>query len=155
MNKITLLILTIGLSSFYSLTQSNYDSYLRNGINSAEKGNFQEALEYFNLGIKEFPDSIAFYNGKGIVLESLNDLDGSLEQFTQVVKLDSSNYLGYFNRARVYRLRKEHKKACSDYRSAYYLGYEPARKYYNEWCGYISDPNDPDDELPPIEDISE
>lgn len=151
--KLKELILLILLCwSFSCEGQSLYIHYLSQGQTLAQAGEMDKAMEYFERGIKFYPDSLAFYNGKGIVLESRGDFDGSIKQFTKMIELDSENYWGYFNRARVYRLKKQHKEACDDYRSAFQLGYLDARKYFNDGCGFINDPNDLNS-YPIVEDV--
>lgn len=146
------LIMFLLLSSS-SFGQSLYNLYLSKGQDYAQNRELEKALDYFDRGIKMYPDSLAFYNGKGIVLEGLGDLEGSLNQFTKMIELDSSSYWGYFNRARVYRIKKDYKEACDDYHSAYKLGYKDARIYFNNGCGYISDPHDENPPQPPPEEI--
>ena len=150
---IKLFLFNFLLISFTNYGQNLYTFYLVKGQICLENGELDRALDYVNQGQIWFPDSIAFIVGKGYVLEKMNDLDGSLIQFNKAIQFDSTNYIGFVNRARNYELREQYLNACEDYKTAYYLGYLPALQIYNSGCGYIYDPNNKNPPPPVQEDI--
>lgn len=99
-------------------------------------------LEKFEIGINEFDkilnhkkqDTEALF-GKAWCLQKLNRPLKSLEVYNQLLNVDSDHILGNFYRGHNNIVIGDTLQACSDFKKAMELGYQPALIYYTNQCG--------------------
>lgn len=90
------------------------------------------ALEDINRVIVITPEDISAYYLRGLILsQSLLELDRSIADFTQVIKLDSRFAPAYFQRANLYYQQRELDNAFKDYTNVINLAPEYPHAYYN------------------------
>lgn len=110
------LFLIIGLISC-----NNAGEYHKRAILFEEKGNYEEAIFYLNKAIQKDPHYIDAYFDRGVDKSILGDYRGAIEDYTSIMKLDSTIVLAYYNRAKNYNRTFEHRKAYDDITLAFNL----------------------------------
>ncbi|MFP4047626.1 MAG: tetratricopeptide repeat protein [Bacteroidales bacterium] len=105
MNKILVLQRVVYLSVFFMLFfsfegigQLNISYYLAKGRNNLQFYKYSEAIEDFNIVIRNKPDYAEAYYLRAIAKYNLGDLHGAEEDYTQTIKLKSNAADAYYYR---------------------------------------------------------
>jgi tetratricopeptide (TPR) repeat protein len=106
--------------------------YMERGRVFRLRGNYQSALEDFQLAAKLALDNIEVRYELGLVLLKLGDLIQALSKFDFVLKDDSKHHLALMNRARVFHAMEDYKNAASDYMNALNTTKSPKPEDYIE-----------------------
>ena len=118
----------------------NDDKHL--GIAEYEKGNYGEALEYYNKGLKTTPDDPCLYNDRGLAFYELMDYDKAITDFTKAIELRPGFSEAFFNRGRTYWRKGGYNKtefldkAVSDFSKVIELNPDDMDAYYNRGLVY-------------------
>jgi len=106
-------------SSFQTATEVNpnhFEAFMELGsLYSYE--NDPLAIDYFETALQINPNSAEAYYNKGMFLQSNGQIEQALEVYTEMVKTDPNNFLGYYNMGYIY---------LTDY-----LEYETAQAYFD------------------------
>jgi len=98
-----------------NLTEDNqYDSVIKEGVNLRLAGDFNNALQKYNLAIKLEPERFEAYYNRGYLNMLLMNLDQSIEDYTFALKFAPSNAIILKNRAIVYSMKGMRKEAMAD-----------------------------------------
>lgn len=101
------------------------EAFAKKGVQSAQKGNMDEAEDDLDQAIELNPKNAEAYYSRGIVKSRLEDWDGAFADFTQTIALDSSNAGAYFSRGYVKVRKGDSGGAITDYTRA--IEIEPKR----------------------------
>ncbi|MFC2131602.1 tetratricopeptide repeat protein [Bacteroidota bacterium] len=95
------------------------DHYLfLHGINSAETGDLEKAIEYFTKGIEADPDYQIQYSSRGSVYIDMKKYDSAMADFNTAIKLKPNDSKSYNLRALCNLEMKNYLKAIKDYSMA-------------------------------------
>ena len=86
------------------------DKYSLQGVNAAEKGNYEEALENFNKVITLEPKNSDAWFNRGNTYLYMNELNKAITDLDRAVELDPSNIKVYLTKAVLYSKQGKHKK---------------------------------------------
>lgn len=95
---------------------------LRNqAISFEEKGNYTMAIKYLDKAIAKNPKYIDAYIDRGVDYSILGKYSDAIENYTEVIKLDTLNVLAYYNRSKNFNRLKKHQEAYFDINRAYQI----------------------------------
>jgi tetratricopeptide (TPR) repeat protein len=103
---------------------------------SAEKEEFNKALEDSNKLIEMNPKSAFAYNNKGFLYYNRKKYDEAISVFTRAIELDPKYKLAYSNRGLCYCNKNEYDKAIEDCNKAIELDPEYKQAYNNRGLSY-------------------
>ncbi|KAK2710030.1 tetratricopeptide repeat protein 36 homolog [Artemia franciscana] len=96
------------------------------GVNSAEVGNLEEALNLFDRAAKVSPNRASIYNNRAQVKRLLNDTKGALEDLNIAIELSGKHGNVYeralCQRGMIYRFEGKKDDALEDFKEAAQLG---------------------------------
>lgn len=98
-----ILFLTILVYLFYScsnISKANEFLYKANELEAQER--YEEAIFFLSKAIKLNPQLVDAYIDRGVDYAILEDYAQAINNYTQVLSIDSTNVLAYYNRAKNY-----------------------------------------------------
>ncbi|MCK4388665.1 MAG: tetratricopeptide repeat protein, partial [Desulfobacterales bacterium] len=114
------------------------------GIAEYEKGNYQEAIKYYNKGIDVNPDDSCLYNDRGLAYYALRKYDKAIPEYSKAIELKPDFAEAYFNRGQAYWRKGGYNKtefldkAVSDFSKVIELNPDDMEAYYNRGLAYSS-----------------
>ena len=88
------------------------------GIAYAEKGNYDRAIEDFNMAIELNPNYAYAYNNRGLAYRGKGDFDRAIENFNTAIDLTPNYAVAYNNRGVTYGDKGDFNRAIEDYTKA-------------------------------------
>ena len=135
------LVVLIGLIAWSMVSamgsRENPDDDKHLGIAEYEKGNYQEAIEYYNKGLEAKPDDSCLFNNRGLAYYSLEQYDKAVADYNRAIELKADFADAYYNRGLAYFRKgssynfEPRKKAIDDFTNAIKLKPDFADAYYN------------------------
>ncbi|RZB33444.1 MAG: hypothetical protein SRB2_03997 [Desulfobacteraceae bacterium Eth-SRB2] len=114
------------------------------GIAEYEKGNYQEAIEYYNKGIEVKPGDSCLYNNLGLAYYALRKYDEAISEYSKAIELKPDFADAYFNRGQAcwrkggYNKTEFLDKAVSDFNKVIESNPDDMEAYYNRGLAYSS-----------------
>ena len=114
------------------------------GIAEYEKGNYQEAIGYYNKGLEAKPGDSCLFNNRGLAYYELRKYDEAISDFTKAIELKPVFGEAFFNRGRAhwrkggYNKTEFLDKAVSDFSKVIELNPDDMEAYYNRGLAYSS-----------------
>jgi len=133
------LVVLIGLivwSMVSAMSARSKSKYKHLGIAEFEKGNYQEAIEYYNKGLEAKPDDPCLFNNRGLAYYRLEQYDKAVADFTKAIELSPHFADAYYNRGLAYFRKgssynlEPRKKAIDDFTKAIELRPDFVDAYY-------------------------
>ena len=135
------LVVLIGLVAWSMVSamgsRENPDDDKHLGIAEYEKGNYQEAIEYYNKGLEARPDDSCLFNNRGLAYYSLEQYDKAVADYHRAIELKADFADAYYNRGLAYFRKGSYynfeprRKAIDDFTKAIELKPDCADAYYN------------------------
>lgn len=99
------------------------EEYRRRGIEAAQRGEYQEAIEFFTKAIELDPKNALAYALRAISYIGLaNNYDQAIQDFTKAIELDPNHAYAYYDRGLTYLHLGKLDKARSDLTTARKMG---------------------------------
>ena len=115
------------------LEPTEQDRLLRQrSLIEARRGNYQTAIEGFNLLVERNPCSAIDYNNRGLVYFQSGQFAAALADYNHAIKLNSRLASAYNNRANYYAARGRLAEAIADYETAIDLDPTNVRAWINQ-----------------------
>jgi len=102
----------------------------KEGFNFSIRGEFKDALNYFQEATEKSPDDTVAWYGLGSCYDGLGRPEQAIEAFKQVIRIDPKNAVSYFNLARYYRKLGRSEKAIEAYYQAIEADPDHAPSYF-------------------------
>ena len=118
------------------VTKDNSQAHLYLGLAFAEKGNFREAIDQYNEGIRITPEFRIFY-ARGNAYSSLGKYDLAMEDYHEVIRQNPDYAEAYFNRGNAYSEMNQYQLAIEDYNETIRLKPDFADAYFNRGNVYV------------------
>jgi predicted O-linked N-acetylglucosamine transferase (SPINDLY family) len=99
------------------------------GVLAGQRGNHQQAIEWFGKAIKRNPGIAAFYANRGIAHSELRQFDAALTDFDKAIRLKPDFAEAHYNRANVLKELRQIDAAVASYDKAIEL-----RPDYHQAC---------------------
>ncbi|MDM8524263.1 tetratricopeptide repeat protein [Desulfococcaceae bacterium HSG8] len=84
------------------------------GIEWAEKGDYEKALEFFNKVLEEDPEYTSAYYYRGHMWEEKGDLDKAISDYTRILEINPELVKAYHDRGTAWGKKGEYEKAIAD-----------------------------------------
>lgn len=114
------------------------DERYSQGLDKAQKGDYQGAIKDFNEVLRLNPEAGDTYVSRGIVRAILGDHSGAISDYTQAIRLDLNNAKAFYNRGNARRKSGDNRGAIADYNQAIQLDASYAVAYHNRGRAYTS-----------------
>ena len=107
------LILTvlIGCASTEKIKETDPAELVAQGNSFLKKGQFDQAIAYFNRAIEINPRYDTAYNNRGFVYYIKGQYDKAIADCTKVIEINPKYALAYKNRATAYFYKRQYEKA--------------------------------------------
>ena len=105
-------------------------AYRLRGAGSAEKGEYQKALEDYTMALKIKPDADAFYN-RGLLHNELRKYNLAVLDFTSAIKLDPEMADAFLSRGIAFGSERQYDKALTDFNLSLKINPNLFQGYYN------------------------
>jgi tetratricopeptide (TPR) repeat protein len=105
------------------------DAFFNRAIIYYELEKYHESLADFTMVIQLKPDAEA-YNRRGNVKRKLNNLHGAFEDYSESLKVQSTNYAAFLNRGQLKMDLKDYESAINDFTVAIQLKPDYSVAYY-------------------------
>ncbi|MEM2963319.1 MAG: tetratricopeptide repeat protein [Candidatus Anstonellales archaeon] len=101
-----------------------------------EKGEYEKAIECYNMAIILNPAFSEAYFNRGLCYYNLKNFDKAIQDYTKAAELDPKNAVIYNNRGDSYYRKQDFEKAILDYDKAISLNGRYLKAYYNRGLAY-------------------
>ena len=139
---LVVLIVLVVWSMVSAMSARSKSKYKHLGIAEFEKGNYQEAINYYNKGLEAKPDDPCLFNNRGLAYYSLEQYDKAVADYTKAIELKPDFAEAYYNRGLAYFRKgssynlEPRKKAIGDFTKAIELKPDFVDAYYNRAVTY-------------------
>ena len=104
--------------------------YYTKGVNQSNNKNYEKALEYFLLAVKEDSNFPFAWDNLGYCYRQLGEYDKAIEAYKKSIKLDPNHSFPIQNLAVAYTYKKEYQKAIDTFELLKKLDSENPEIYY-------------------------
>jgi AAA+ superfamily predicted ATPase/Flp pilus assembly protein TadD len=111
-------------------------TYYHKGNDFYEKGNYEKAIEAYNMAIILNPTFSEAYFNRGLCYYNLKNFDKSVSDYTKSAELDPKNPVIYNNRGDAHYRKQDFPKAIADYDKALALNPKYLKAYYNRGLAF-------------------
>lgn len=111
-------------------------TYYHKGNDLYEAGNYDKAVEAYNMAIILNPTFSEAYFNRGLCWYNLKNFDKSIEDYSKSADLDPKNPVIYNNRGDAYYRKQVFDKAIADYDRALDLNPKYLKAFYNRGLAY-------------------
>lgn len=123
MKKILILFLFISISLANNAQVSNYDSFIKKGLDLYAKGQLQQAMTAFQNAHSIDSTRVDAYYYTGITIaticqQSSNSCEGAIEMLTTSINIDPTFRNSYFNRGVCFQKINMFQEAINDFNKA-------------------------------------
>nr|QNO55523.1 photosystem I assembly protein Ycf3 [Methanosarcinales archaeon ANME-1 ERB7] len=117
------------------------EKWFNRAYDENQKGNRENAIEYYTRAIELNPEYAKAYNNRGTVYGYIKEYEKAISDYNKAIELNPEYADAYNNRGNVYGYIKEYEKAISDFNKAIELNPEYAIAYNNRGnvYGYIKE----------------
>ena len=116
-------------------SKDDYKLFLFRAQSLEDKGEYQLAINDYDIAIKNIPEEIEAYTGKGFCLFNLEKYEGVLYCYQKAIELDDKNYLAFYNRGELFYHLKKGNEALQDLNKALELKPTTENSYLFLWLG--------------------
>jgi tetratricopeptide (TPR) repeat protein len=88
--------------------------YFKKGRDQMDLKEYTEALTSLNMAILISPDSASYYAYRAGAYNGLNNLDSASADYSRAIKLDSNNYMAYYQRSLSFEKKQKYQEAFMD-----------------------------------------
>ena len=115
----------------------NAESFLSNGLDKANQGDYEKAIEDYTRAIELQPDYFFAYYNRGLAYFKLRNNQSAIADYTKAIGIKSNNANAYFNRGLAYFKLGNNQSAIADYTKAIKLNDKYAYAYNNRGLAYF------------------
>ncbi|MDD5023002.1 MAG: AAA family ATPase [Candidatus ainarchaeum sp.] len=113
-------------------------TYYQQGNNYYEKGDYEKAIENYNMAILLSPVFSEAYFNRALSYYQLKNFEKSISDYSKAAELDPKNPIIYNNRGDAYYRKQDYHTAVKDYDKAITLNPEYLKAFYNRGLSYAS-----------------
>lgn len=113
-------------------------TYYQSGNDFYEKGDYEKAIENYNMAILLNPVFSEAYFNRALSYYQLKNFDKSVADYTKSAELDPQNPIIYNNRGDAYYRKQDFQSAIKDYDKAIQLNPNYLKAFYNRGLSYAS-----------------
>jgi len=124
MGKLLCLVVALVLLLPNLTVAQEVQTYVNRGIESSQRGQYEQAIGDFNQALKQKPNDAAILTYRGVVYYAKGQNDQAVKDFDQAIKSDPMFGRAYYQRGMVYETLGKFNKALEDINRAKSLGYK-------------------------------
>ncbi len=113
-------------------------TYYQQGNDYYEKGDYEKAIENYNMAILLSPVFSEAYFNRALSYYQLKNFEKSVSDYSKAGELDPKNPIIYNNRGDAYYRKQDYHTAIKDYDKAITLNPEYLKAFYNRGLSYAS-----------------
>ncbi len=113
-------------------------TYYQQGNDYYEKGDFEKAIENYNMAILLTPVFSEAYFNRALSYYQLKNFEKAIKDYTKAAELDPKNPIIYNNRGDAYYRKQDYHSGIKDYDKAISLNPEYLKAFYNRGLSYAS-----------------
>ncbi|MFH2106432.1 MAG: AAA family ATPase [Candidatus Micrarchaeota archaeon] len=113
-------------------------TYYKLGNDHYEKGDYEKAIENYNMAILLNPVFSEAYFNRALSAYQLKNFDKSIQDYMKSAELDPQNPIIYNNRGDAYYRNQDYQNAIKDYDKAISLNPDYLKAFYNRGLSYAS-----------------
>ena len=133
MKKLLLLFLVSGLSKICLAQDVNFYNLYFEGNALLVKGQYDKAIEKYNLAIKQSPQSDFLYYNRGNAYYNKKDYPNAILDYDKTLKINNAYAEAYCQRGLVKNSTGD-KTGCDDIKKAIKLELEDAKEAFKKSC---------------------
>ncbi len=111
-------------------------TYYQMGLIHVKKGDYNQAIYYFNKSIEMDPKRPMTYNNRGGVYNAMGQYDRAISDFTKAIEMDPKIAMFYTNRAIAFCLKEQYDQAILDCNKALEIDPRDAGAYNERGIAY-------------------
>ncbi len=111
-------------------------TYYHKGNNLFESGDYDKAIENYNMAIILNPTFSEAYFNRGLSYYNLKNFDKSISDYTKATELDPKNPVIFNNRGDAYYRKQDFQNAIVDYDKALAINKKYLKAFYNRGLAY-------------------
>ena len=115
-----------------------FEGHRRRGIEAAQRGDQQQAIEHYTKAIERQPEDSDTYFRRGRAYYATRSYDRTIQDFTKSLELDPDNAVTYLSRGGVHQRKGELDLAIQDYTKSLDLNPDDAVVYNLRGSAYYS-----------------
>ena len=116
-------------------SKDDYKLFLFRAQSLEDKGEYQLAINDYDIAIKNIPEEIEAYTGKGFCLFNLEKYEEALSCYQKAIELDDKNHLAFYSRGELFYHLKKGNEALQDLNKALELKPTTEKSYLFLWLG--------------------
>ncbi|MBD2728220.1 tetratricopeptide repeat protein [Nostoc sp. FACHB-892] len=111
--------------------------YFLEGVNKHKEGNYQDAIEKFDLALEQAPNSANVYRYRGKVKAESGYIDDAISDYNYLLLIQPKDYAVYDERGHIYYKLENYDKALDDYNQSLHINPNFALAYYHRGLTYL------------------
>ena len=111
--------------------------YIDRGSEHYKKGQYDQAIVFYNKAVEINPEYDQAYFGRGLVYQSKKELDLALSDYSKAIEMNPNYSEAYNNRGSIYWNKGNQNQAFSDYDKAIELNPQNAQAYSNRGLAFL------------------
>ena len=112
------------------------EEYVRRGLEAQQRGDYEQAIQYYGTAINQKPHFANAYNNRGVAYGNKGDFAMAIQDFTRAIELNPNYTIAYNNRGNAYDNKDDFDLAIQDYTKAIELNPNGADAYFNRGIAY-------------------
>lgn len=112
-------------------------AYYQLGITQIQRGDFDQAILYFNKSIEIDPNNPMAYRDRGAAYSAKGKHDLAISDWTKALEIDPNDRTAYFNRGRTFCIIKQYDRAISDLNKTLEIDPRDADAYNERGIAYF------------------
>ena len=124
-------ILTVEIGSYSKNDEYKDFELFDKAFNADEKGNYNEAIEYYSLFLEKYPNSADVYINRGGAKAALEDYGGAIQDYNNAIEINPNDAAAYSNRGNAKADLEDYRGAIQDYNKAIENNPDGVYAYYN------------------------
>ena len=112
-------------------------SIIEEGIILRENGNFNKAIEKFNLAEKEYGEMVPIFINRGVAYNQNGEMQNSISDFSKCLKIDKNNFAALLNRGLAYAKTEKFENSLKDLNLALEINKTEPSVYINKAVMYF------------------
>jgi tetratricopeptide (TPR) repeat protein len=113
------------------INPDNTNTYSKNAFKKYKYGDYQGAIENYNLALKMNSNDAESYSHRGAVKASLKKYQDAIADYDQAIKINPKSVEYYVNRGLLYASLGNYEKAIQDYNISIKINHKYDNAYFN------------------------
>jgi tetratricopeptide (TPR) repeat protein len=116
-----IIICLLTVSACGPIIRHESSKHFEEGNRWSNSGNYERAVEAYNLALEKDPDFAMALHNRGFALARLGAYDQAIEDFNRALTVDPKNALIYYNRGTAWDKKGDYHRALQDFNRAIQL----------------------------------